>query len=110
MQLIATELCRNTFGSDIWVNVLKKQIDKEWSKNKVIIDDVRFKSEYEAFKKESISIRIIRPDFEIIDQHSSEHELDEVVANHTIYNNGSLDDLYEMVDKIMSEIDFDDFN
>lgn len=101
MQMISTDLCRNEFGNDIWVKYLKKRID--YSKP-FVIDDLRFKSEFEAFKNNNtVTIRIINPN-EIKSDHISEHELDNLIANYTIFNDGSVEDLYEIVDKIMISI------
>ena len=100
MQLIATDLCRRYFGSDVWINYLKQKLIYS---SKYIIDDIRFKSEYEAFKHSAVSIRLIR-DCELSSNHISEHELDDIVANYNIINNGSINDLHLMIDKIMREI------
>ena len=52
LQLLGTELGRNMFGEDVWVNALKKDIELSTSgddKVLVIIDDMRFKNEFDAF-------------------------------------------------------------
>ena len=97
MQLISTDLIRNYFGDDVWINYLIKNIDKK----PFVIDDVRFKNEYEIFNTFNvISIRIIRNN-EIKNEHISETNLNDIKTDYTIINDNDLNKLYNKIDIIM---------
>ena len=96
LQLMSTELMRHDFGDDIWIKYLQKNISSPF-----VIDDIRFKSEFYAFKENSITIRILS-DNEIYSDHVSEHEIDNEKTNYILYNNGSKEDLFKSIDLIMS--------
>ena len=100
LQLLSTELVKKDFGQDIWIKYLDNKIDIS---RPYIIDDVRFKNEYEHYHPNAISIKVYRND-EIYSSHCSEHELDDVIADYTINNNHSVLMLYEQIDKIMNKI------
>lgn len=98
MQKISTDILKKNFGDNIWIDYLKRRLPED----KYVIDDIRFKNEYEAFHDDkTISIRIIRPGQEIQSNHISEHDLDDTVADFTIVNDSDLDDLFKQVDLIM---------
>lgn len=74
LQLYGTDLGRNYFGPDIWVDALFSGWDgtENW-----IITDVRFPNEVEAIQaRGGIVIRVIRPDMPNEDTHESETALD----------------------------------
>ena len=98
MQLISTELVRKYFGNDVWVKYLDDKI-----KFPFVIDDVRFMNEYSHFKNinNTIYIRIIR-DEEILSNHISEHQLDNIKPDYIIKNiNNNIDKLYDTIDSII---------
>lgn len=121
MQLISTELLRSFFGDDIWVNYLKRKLIKprktsvdllETLKNNspsptrspglndeyIVIDDIRFKNEYELLKDdETISIKITRPT-EIKTNHE---EIDLIETDYVVNNNQNLDELFKQINKII---------
>jgi len=100
MQLIATDLMRNYFNDNIWIDSLFSTI-----KYPFVIDDLRFINEYEYFKKISnvIYIRVIR-DNELKSNHSSEQELNDIKPDYLINNNEDIQKLFENIDKIMNDI------
>jgi adenylate kinase family enzyme len=96
MQLISTDLVRKYFGEDIWINFLKNKVKEPY-----VIDDIRFKEEYEFFKDNSISIKIKRPD-ELNMNHISEHDVDDIKTDYTIINDSDLESLYYKIDCILN--------
>ena len=106
MQLIATDLIRKYFGDDVWVEYLTKNI-----KFPFVIDDVRFINEYNYFKKmlDVIYIRVVRND-EILSNHISEHQLDNIKPDYEIINNDNIDDLYNKIDEIINEYTYKKYN
>ena len=81
-------------------------------KNRVVISDLRFEHELRAIRQRSklyneddlktTVIRICR-DGTSADGFESESETHKLVVDHTIHNNGTLDDLFEQVDRIVKE-------
>ncbi len=75
MQLTGTNIMRNMFGRDIWVNATLRKIEK-LDAHIVLVPDVRFKSEVEALANIDNSY-VIRLERSICsDSHISETELD----------------------------------
>jgi nucleoside-triphosphatase THEP1 len=61
LQYLGTERGRNVHGDNVWVDALKKDISLNAGKNDiVIIDDMRFENECDAFDGESPNVAQIR--------------------------------------------------
>jgi len=102
LQLLSTDLIRNYFGEDVWVNYLKNKIDKY----PFVIDDIRFKNEYFTFKnftKNVISIKI-KGNNEKESTHISEHDVDDIKFDYEIENTNNLPELYSKIDEIINNI------
>lgn len=104
LQYIGTDLFRNQLknimphiNDDIWVNVF----EANHNDNNVVIADCRFQNEVDKIKKmNGIIIKLIR-DTHSIDSHSSENIDNVTDFDYIIHNNGSIQDLYNEIDKIM---------
>lgn len=113
LQFIGTDLFREKLNPNIWVNSLmceyKKTIRKttptfesvttypDW-----IITDVRFQNEFQAIKdRGGITIRVNRPQLPNCDNHLSETDLDSVIFDYTIDNNGTIEELIKKVQKVL---------
>jgi len=89
-----------------WVILFKQWYEKYNSEN-IIISDGRFLHEIEEIKKLGGKvIKIIRPMTKIEDNdiHQSENEIDTIpdsLIDHTIINDGTLNDFYNMIDKLL---------
>jgi hypothetical protein len=119
-QSVGTELFRNTLskyclniGNDIWIRAVERKILKEYTpledgKNRMCITDVRFPNERDYAKKiGGIVIRVNRKNNKYDNStsgHASESLIDTLEADYEIDNDGSLEDLYEMVDVIMGKM------
>lgn len=94
----------NTVGRNFWV----KKFEQEYLKNKDIsylISDFRFKHEKEALKKyNAITIKVIRDSVKANDLHESEKYIQDMECDYIIYNNSTLQKLYDDIDKIMMEL------
>jgi hypothetical protein len=123
LQHYGTEAHRDIFGDDFWVNHLlplnPEDIEgnyppnyQEWSEgwgfpDIAVVTDLRFDNE--AHRVEDLNgynVRIIRGK-ELIDSHSSEAGVDSGYLWHTIYNNGTLDELkikvFDMMDYLKKD-------
>lgn len=81
---------------DFWVKKLLQKIEKhgKWGCPAVFIDDMRFPNEYLTLKKMGASlVRIERPGIQLIED-ESETGLDFHPFDHTILNDGTVEQLY----------------
>lgn len=70
----------------------------------VVIADVRFPHEADAIREMGGEIwRVERPSLKQEDTHASEKEQESIVANYTIINDGTLEELYSKVKNILKE-------
>jgi dephospho-CoA kinase len=91
LQVLGTEVGRNVFGDDVWVDVL---ISKLEPMDKVVITDVRFPNEARELHNLAGEIwRVNREGVSAINEHVSESQMDEYNFDKIIDNNGSLEDL-----------------
>jgi hypothetical protein len=105
LQYVGTDVVRKE-RPDYWVEFVIDMIDlfgENW--DYVIIPDTRFPNEIDKLKEHYDKvehIRVVRPNFtstltEEQLKHPSETALDNVEPNITIFNNGSMNDLRELV-------------
>jgi len=103
LQLLGTECRDNYFGRNIWVNMAKNTILASRA-DYVIIPDLRFPFEYEGVLGDfdTKTIKITRDQAGVIDNHLSETGLDDFVADYSITNNGTIDELKDKLSKVLS--------
>jgi len=109
MQYIGTNIFRNDINKIIpnikdnfWINLMELKFN---SINNLVISDVRFQNEIDKIHEmNGIIIKVIRPNLYNIDNHESEYGIDKLNGDFIIYNNGTLDHLYNNIDKIMINI------
>ena len=101
LQRMGTEVGRNIFGKDFWVN----QIDI--SPINCVVTDVRFPNEVEHI--ESKGGTIIWIDRPLNLQKGKEHESEMLVLTNpvTISNDGTIEELYTKVDRLMKFLEED---
>ena len=114
LQYLGTELFREQMdkiiphiGKNIWIEVVKRKLLDSWKKNpdmKFVITDVRFQNELDFIKEMGgITIKVVRDSANNNDDcHPSEMELDNLVTDHNISNNGTLDELFSCVNDILN--------
>lgn len=90
LQRFGTEVGRNMWGQDFWVNQLMGSLQGD-----TVIADVRFKNEADAVKNAGgVVWRVERPGVTKINNHISETELDGYDFDAVLVNDGTLPDLY----------------
>lgn len=97
LQHIGTEMGRDIFGDNIWVNLVMNQIEPN---KDYVITDVRFQNEVDAIHLACGEVwRVIRPfyDNNVGTKHSSESKIDSLDTDKIIINNGTIKDLEEKV-------------
>ena len=95
LQVFGTEMCRNLFGHDCWINVMGKRIKALPSESRVVIPDVRFANEAEYIKDNDGLLIYVRRNVETTRMsHASESLEAARFADFVIDNNGSVADLH----------------
>lgn len=104
LQYLGTDVFRSLSNS-IWIDALLEY--KQNIGDKVlIVPDVRFPNEAEAIAKESkdnVLIKVIRSK-KSSDSHISETSVDSIEGDYTVYNQGSLKDLFNNIRLISQEL------
>lgn len=107
LQYLGTEVMRNNLHSDIWVYATEKQIlEHPW--DQYVITDVRFPNEIAMIRRHGGKIIHVRrgdlpewfgqdPD----DVHASETAWNNERFDATIRNDGTIEELYENLDKLL---------
>jgi hypothetical protein len=91
---------RKLFGDTFWVDQVVGQFGHSWwgYNTNVVITDVRFTNEAQAIKGKGGQIwRINRPGTKAINDHVSEHDLDGYKVDKILKNEGTLENLRELV-------------
>lgn len=100
MQRFGTEVGRDMFGPDFWVNLA---IDSIPDGSKIVFTDVRFPNEANAVKVIGGQVwRIDRPGISAANAHISERALDGHDFDHRLSNEGTLAHLYAQTAIIMT--------
>ncbi len=101
LQVLGTEVGREMFGPDFWVNQAMNGVGKF---DKAVFTDVRFPNEYRAIKaREGMVIRIVKPGTGAVNGHASETALDNFSFDATIVNDGSIYELSQKIDNLIKE-------
>lgn len=101
LQRLGTEVGREMFGQDFWVNQAIKNYGKF---DKIVLTDVRYPNELRAIKaRDGIIIRIVKPGTGAVNGHESETALDNFSFDATIVNDGSIYELSQKIDNLMKE-------
>lgn len=102
LQVLGTEVGREMFGDDFWVNQSVRNVGKF---DKAVFTDVRYPNEYKSIKARSgIMIRVEKPGTGAVNAHSSESALDKFFFDFAIVNDGSVEDLHKKIDEIIESI------
>jgi hypothetical protein len=90
---------RETIADDVWVTALFANLDLS---PRHVITDVRFINEADAIRKAGGYVwRVNRPGVHAINDHVSEHQLDDYTFDIVLTNDGSIDDLAAKVASAM---------
>ena len=108
MQFVGTELFRNQLDKimpglkfDVFIHHFR--LFFESTQDSIVVPDIRFENEAKIIKDlGGIIIRINRKSSDIVNYtHQSETELDNLQTDYVIDNNGSMEELYVMLDMIV---------
>lgn len=90
LQRMGTEVGRNHFGRDVWINMALKGVQEY-----TVVTDVRFPNEAEAIKERGGVIwRVLRSvSSGVSTWHASEAHIMSLPVDHMLFNNGTIEDL-----------------
>jgi hypothetical protein len=102
LQRFGTEMGRNTFGRDFWVQQWEEELYRNSHQTgNVVATDVRFPNEaYRIIHLGGTIVEIVRPGYEP-DGHVSEEPLQRDLIDAQIVNDGDIASLYVDVDELM---------
>ncbi|ACV64587.1 hypothetical protein Dtox_3893 [Desulfofarcimen acetoxidans DSM 771] len=108
-----------TIETDVWINKLFKQLNKESPGTNLVLTDLRQQNEYMALKQNGFIIvrvnsrldnRIRRmndsgDNFSMADiKHETEQLIDSFSVDYQINNDGTLDELYQQIEQKLREV------
>jgi hypothetical protein len=97
LQRIGTEMGRNVFGQDFWVDLVLPS-ESDYDGRNIVVTDARFDNELRRIKElGGYNVRILRSGFDG-DNHASEQKPDVRLIDYFIHNDGSFEDLRDEVD------------
>ena len=105
-QLVGNESSRKIFGDDFWMRHVEKYLQDELPADKqgIILADIRYQNEAKWVKmRKGILIFVTRKNKPTAsnESHEAERGLDPKLADIIIENDGTLDELYEKVQKVL---------
>jgi len=96
LQRFGTEVGRNMFGQDFWVN---QAIEKATRYEKVVFSDCRYNNEADAVKAiGGVVWRIFRPEVSAVNGHTSEQDLNNYPFDSHIQNDSTLENLHALIE------------
>jgi len=106
LQVLGTEVGRNMMGENTWIDIAERRINNiHRNGQSVILTGLRFPNETRMIRQNRGHLWWVnRPELNNTGQtatHSSENSVDASNFDHIIENSGSLEELYEKVDKIL---------
>ncbi len=111
LQFVGTDLFRNhihellpSIGKDIWIHVVKRKIINKMKKKPnscFVITDARFNNEVDMIKQLGGTVIKLRRNTGHQDNHESEILIDSLPSDYEFENNGSKEELYDKVMKVL---------
>ena len=102
LQVFGTEVGREMFGEDFWVNQAFKDIERT---DLIAFTDCRFPNEAQKVKEMGGEVwRIERTGIDAVNSHPSEHSLDDWEFDRYISNGGTLDDLKKTIKVTLDDV------
>jgi hypothetical protein len=99
MQRLGTEVGRNMFGQNFWVDLALKEAQKH---ENVVFADVRFQNEAQAIKDLGGEVwRVEREGYLPANDHISEHDMDDFSFDYIIRNDYDLNVLESLTNHLM---------
>ena len=101
MQTLGTEWARNIMDKNFWTNIWKKEAVKY---PRVVAEDCRFPNEAMAIRSLGGEIWAVKREGFRFAGHSSETEMENIIPNKIILNNGSIESLNYYVGQVLKDL------
>lgn len=102
LQVLGTEVGRDMFGEDVWVDLMADKIEKLHAEGKnVVVTGIRFPNEVDLIKRLGVAMWVKRPPLtatDAVSTHASENSVTEEDFDYVLFNNKTLPELYTAVD------------
>lgn len=107
LQLLGTEVGRNMFHKDVWLNIGFAQVDKVLADGTSIgISGIRYHNELDAVhERGGLTVWVNRPGYGPVNDHTSDNTLGPDDFDVALENDGTLDDLRTKILDVVSEYD-----
>jgi hypothetical protein len=97
LQRFGTEIGRDMFGENFWVDLAMKQVD-ESEHPRWVFTDMRFPNELEAVKaRGGTAVKLVRPGYGPVNGHVSDAGLPDELFDALAFNDGSVQHLEEQM-------------
>lgn len=104
LQRMGTEVGRNMFDKDFWVNQAFTR-NKIKPGDKVVFTDVRYPNEFESIKTNNgVVWRIERMNVKAVNSHTSENALNDAKFDGLLINNSTKEDLQNAIDNLLKQV------
>lgn len=98
LQRLGTEAGRNVLGQSVWVDAAMRKVKPG---GRYVFTDVRFPNEVSAVRDAGgLMWRVVREGTKPVNAHASETAADDVFADVTFLNNGTVEDLHRAVREV----------
>lgn len=100
LQRLGTEAGRECINDNLWVGLAEEKI--ELAGMPVVVTDCRFQNELHMIRRRGGTLVWIERDgIGAVNGHASEHSVTKDDCDYTLPNSGTLDDLYEMTERVL---------
>lgn len=104
LQKFGTEVGRQQFGEEFWVDQAKRLIDAMPDDARIVITDVRFPNEAKLIRKlGGFVIRVDRPGVGPVNDHVSDSGIGKITPDALLLNNTTIDDLHTAANALACE-------
>lgn len=99
LQILGTEIGREMFGQDAWLNLVFKEIEEEWSFGvNVCLTGVRYHNEMARVRDSGgVMVWVDRPGYRPVNSHSSDNTLTREDCDIQIINNSTERKMYDQL-------------
>jgi hypothetical protein len=106
LQVMGTEVGRQMFGEDVWVDWLRQKVfELREAGTSVVVTGIRYKNELDWVREElGMTVWVERPGIEPVNEHSSDNTLGPEDFDITVMNDGSLSDLADAGSKLVRDV------
>lgn len=109
LQVLGTEVGRDMFGENVWVDLMADKIEKVTAEGKnVVVTGIRFPNEVDLISRLGVSVWVKRPPMNALDAvstHASENSVTEADFHYVIKNDKTLNELYVAVDGLVANLE-----